>query len=71
MAHIMGADILGMSTIPEVIVAKHAGIKVAVFSIVSNVCFPKSALTETNRGSRHSYRNEIRRESPTFIGCIF
>ncbi len=47
MAHIMGADILGMSTIPEVIVAKHAGIKVAVFSIVSNVCFPKSALTET------------------------
>jgi purine-nucleoside phosphorylase len=47
MAHILGADILGMSTIPEVIVAKHAGIKVAVFSIVSNVCFPKSALTET------------------------
>ena len=47
MAHIMGADVLGMSTIPEVIVAKHAGIKVAVFSIVSNVCFPKSALTET------------------------
>jgi purine-nucleoside phosphorylase len=47
MARIMGADILGMSTIPEVIVAKHAGIKVAVFSIVSNVCFPKSAITET------------------------
>ncbi len=47
MARIMGADILGMSTIPEVIVAKHAGIQVAVFSIVSNVCFPKSALTET------------------------
>jgi len=47
MARIMGADILGMSTIPEVIVAKHVGIKVAVFSIVSNVCFPKSALTET------------------------
>lgn len=47
MARIMGADILGMSTIPEVIVSKHAGIKVAVFSIVSNVCFPKSAITET------------------------
>lgn len=47
MAHILGADLVGMSTIPEVIVARHCDMKVTAFSIVSNVCFPKSVLTET------------------------
>ena len=47
MAHILGADLVGMSTIPEVIVAQHCQIKVAAFSIVSNVCFPPSTLTVT------------------------
>lgn len=47
MAHIIGADLVGMSTVPEVIVAKHAGMKVTVFSIVSNICYPKSNLSET------------------------
>lgn len=47
MANILGADVVGMSTIPEVIVARHEGLKVTAFSIVSNVCFPQSAITET------------------------
>lgn len=47
MAHILGADVVGMSTIPEVIVARHCGMSATVFSIVANVCFPKSVLTET------------------------
>lgn len=47
MAHILGADLVGMSTIPEVIVARHEGLKVTAFSIISNVCFPASVLTET------------------------
>jgi purine-nucleoside phosphorylase len=47
MAHILGADVLGMSTVPEVIVARHEYMKVTVFSIVSNVCFPTSSLTKT------------------------
>lgn len=45
--HNAGADLVGMSTIPEVIVAQHAGIKVLAMSIVSNVCYPIDQLTET------------------------
>lgn len=36
-----GADMLGMSTVPEVIVANQAGIKTAVVSVVTNVFDPK------------------------------
>lgn len=47
MARMLGADLVGMSTVPEVIVAKFRGLEVAVVSVVSNVCFPISDLTET------------------------
>jgi len=43
----MGADMVGMSTVPEVIVAKHSGMKIAAISIISNVCYPPERITET------------------------
>ncbi len=46
--HIIGADLVGMSTVPEVLVAKHMDLPVFVVSVVSNRCYPIEQLSETS-----------------------
>ena len=45
--HLIGGDLVGMSTVPEVLVARHADLQTMVISIVSNKCYPLRDIKET------------------------
>ena len=63
----IGGDLVGMSTVPEVIVAHYCGIEVLVLSTVSNVCYPLSRLTET---TLESVIETVEQATPKLMGLV-
>ena len=60
----MGADVVGMSTVPEIVVARHAGMRVLAFSLVTN-----SAVLEAGpRGDDEAVQAMTKEQLDVFMG---
>lgn len=64
----IGGDMVGMSTVPEVLVAKHAEISTLVLSMISNQCFPVESIKET---SVEDVIEVAAKFTPQFVKLIF
>ena len=56
MLRTMGADVVGMSTVPEAIVARHSGMEVLAFALVSNAA---AGVVERRSATTRSWRRGV------------
>lgn len=65
----IGADVVGMSTVPEVIVAVHSGLRTVGFSVVTDMCLP-DALEEADVSKIIAVANDAEPRLRTLISGI-
>ena len=68
MARLLGADAIGMSTVPETILAVHAGLKVLALSVISNLAagvseekLDENEVLVTANAKRHIFADFVRK----------
>lgn len=59
MFHQIGGDVIGMSTVPEVLVARHQGVEVAVLSVVANMGYPPEKAGKTSHEEVVQMANQV------------
>jgi xanthosine phosphorylase len=67
---IWGADVVGMSTIPEVIVAHHCGMRVAAISVVTNMAAGLANTEITHEETLHNAQMAADRLVPLVINFV-
>lgn len=67
MFRILGADSTGMSTVPEVITARHAGMRVFGISVITNLAEP----SETDKPTTHEEVQNVAGEAASRMTRIF
>jgi purine-nucleoside phosphorylase len=70
MAHKLGAHLVGMSTVPEVILARYYGLEVAALSVVTNYGAGLSVPSVAYETPHHETKAEAARASKTFERLI-
>lgn len=67
MVHRIGGDLVGMSTVPEAIVANHADMDVVGISMVTNACYPPERIQFT---TLEDVINVANKRTPIFMDLV-